>query len=157
MRTLILAFALLATAMSSAENRLLRGASSQEARKLETFCELVPTADMWVELVAHITDEATARAEYQACLDALNGGGNDDDDNATRTDEQVVTRPGCYEPSSVTSWKNGVHAANFTCTSNVECVDYDGMCYYYYDASSCVDDFQKKPECDSIIAVPDIV
>jgi hypothetical protein len=152
MRTLILALCFIATAMS-AETRL-RG--SQETRDLaQTICSLVPTEADWIALVRPATPEAEAaqRANYQACVAKQNGTAGDD--GTVKTDE-TVTRPGCYEPASVSTWKNGPFAANFECRSNQECVDYTGKCYYYYNRSSCTKTIQLKPECDSIIAKPEI-
>lgn len=141
MRTFILALFFL-VALVAAEH--LRG-SEQEDRDLagQTICSMVPTEDMWVALVKPMgTPPAAARAAYQACVAAQNGG---------NLREGLITRPGCYEQASVQTWLKSEKGV-FECRSNKDCADarISDRCYYYYGRSTCKNDIQVKPQCDTI-------
>lgn len=139
-----------ATDASSTSN--LRGSDNDALiRRLTGNCD-PPGSPIWHNLAAQNGLDPTTWADklYQACVNDANG-------SALKTE---VIRNGCWSSAVIAPWVGLMtwgNDQNMSCSSNEDCRNVGGKCYYRYLKAACApDNASMLPECGTVVANPDL-
>jgi outer membrane biosynthesis protein TonB len=149
MRTVLLAF--LSTV--GAQTSQLRGESYESAlRRLQSDGCAPIDSPIWKTIATKngLNPDIWAERLYNTCVDDANS------DATSESDRTVTIEKRCWTTGVITPWiglMSSKDDPNMECTSNTDCQEEGGVCYYRYLKSACASDSSSMlPECGSVVA-----